>query len=275
MHPYRHDALPQFIGDFAARALERDVLQWLIGGHDMSAATPVVEVITAENPLRDAARAAADAITMADRATGAARLAVSGQLRDGFLLMLRLRLAGEEGNEWDASPGNVWPRLKLTWIDEYCVPMADVRSARGTVARSGVLEGKYKLGYELPLFCDGEDQASAADRVTRQFAEQFAGGLDVAVVDLDTMLTLAPASAPGAVVQPVKGRDGSDALALSAEIIANAPLLVVVTEGRSANEALRLLRARSAQVRLRDPGAIYVVSDTMPAASAEGVPSSR
>ena len=235
----------------------------------MSAATPVVEVITAENPLRDAARAAADAITMSDRATGSARLAVAGQLRDGFLLMLRLRLAGEEGNEWDASPGNVWPRLKLTWIDELCVPIDDPRSRRGNVARSRVLEGKYRLGYELPLFEDGENTAGAIERVTRQFAEHFAGAIDVAVTDLDTMLTLEPARTPGAVVQNSRTQDGADGLTLAAEIVANAPLLVVVTEGRSASEALRLLRARSAQVRLRNPGAIYVVSDTMPTDSAQ------
>jgi hypothetical protein len=210
------------------------------------------------------ARAAADAITMSDRATGSARLAVSGRLRDGFLLMLRLRLAGEEGNEWDASPGNVWPRLKLTWIDELCVPIDDPRSRRGSVARSRVLEGKYRLGYELPLFEDGETPATAIVRVTHQFAEHFAGGIDVAVVDLDTMLTLERARTPGAVVQSSPMQDGVDGLALAAEIVAHAPLLVVVTEGRSATEALRLLRARSAQVRLRDPGSIYVVSDTMP-----------
>lgn len=217
-----------------------------------------VEIIAAESPLRDAARIAAEAITMADRANGAARLAIAGGLPDGFLVQLRMRLSG--GDE-DASPGYVWPRMKLTWVDEVCVPTSDPRSKRGAVARTGSLAARYAVGHELALYCDGEEPEAAAARFSRQFAQVFDGGLDVAVVDLATMLAIGPTLLPGAVVQRFTAGDDSECLALSAQIVADAPLLVVVAHGRSADEAVGLLRSRSRQIRRRAPGAICVVSD--------------
>jgi 6-phosphogluconolactonase len=226
----------------------------------MSETHPKIEVITVENPLRDAARLAADFITQVDRTSGAARLALSGELADAFLLLLRLRLSG---HTWDASPANVWPRLKMTWIDERCVPMDDPRSRRGAVLRSGVLDAQYRVGYELPLYCDGETPAEASARFDKQFAEHFGGALDVAVVDLATLLAQSTSESPaGQVVHESLENDATTNLSLSAQLVADAALLIVLARGRTAESALTLLRARSLSVRRRGPGVIYVVSDT-------------
>ena len=226
----------------------------------MSETYPGIEVLNVEDPLRDAARIAADFITLTDRTSGTARLALSGELSQAFLLLLRLRLSGRE---WDASPANVWPRLKLTWIDESSVPLGDPRSRRGAVLRSGAFDAQYRVGYELPLYCDDETPAEASARFAEQFAEHFGGALDVAVVDLATILAQPrPASPQGDVLQLSAESDGTTTLSLSAQLVADAPLLIVIAQGHTAESALALLRARSVSVRRRGPGVIYVVSDT-------------
>jgi len=79
-------------------------------------------------------------------------------------------------------------RIALTWVDERCVPVADAESNRGEALRRGLYGAPGgpapAPARVLPLFEDGESPSSACARVERCYAQDFAGGLDVAVLGL-------------------------------------------------------------------------------------------
>lgn len=77
--------------------------------------------------------------------------------------------------------GAGWSTLKLTWVDERVVNLADSDSNRGQGLRSGALAG---VGLELPLVKDGESGAQAVERVCAEFARDFNRALDVALLGM-------------------------------------------------------------------------------------------
>ena len=124
-------------------------------------------------PANEAARLLAEAIAAADARRGAARLAVPGGSALAALGPARARLAPE-----------VWVRLRLTWVDERCVPVAHPDSNRGAARRLGLLDPRRPPGFELPLFLDGESPAEAVRRVEEGMRRDFESGIDVLLLGL-------------------------------------------------------------------------------------------
>ncbi len=121
-------------------------------------------------PAADAGACVARALIAADRARGAARLAIPG---GSAVPALRPALA--------LLPAEVLGRLRLTWVDERCVPTDDEQSNRGAARRAGLLPG---CAVTVPLWWDGAGADEAAAQVSARLQQEFAGGLDVALLGL-------------------------------------------------------------------------------------------
>ncbi len=132
-----------------------------------------VRIVASEDPVAEAARLVAAALTEIDAAAGAARLAIPGGSALAAVGPLRRRLAPE-----------AWRRLRLTWVDERCVPFDHRDSNRGQANRSGQLDPATPTGVELPLFLDGEAPAAACERVAGALRRDFAGALDALLLGM-------------------------------------------------------------------------------------------
>ncbi len=132
-----------------------------------------VRVLTSEEPVAEAARLLAAALSEIDAAAGAARLAIPGGSAMRAIAPTRQRLAPD-----------VWRRLRLTWADERCVPFDHADSNRGQAYRSGQLDGAAPTAFELPLFLDGEAPDAARRRVEDALQRDFAGALDVLLLGM-------------------------------------------------------------------------------------------
>jgi len=133
----------------------------------------VARFARAEDPGAAVAERLARALERIDAQRGPARLAVAGGSAAAALGALRRGLRA-----------GVWGRLRLTWVDERCVPFADAESNRGAAYRAGHLDPADPPGLELPLFLDGEQPAAAAARVAAALAGPFQGGLDALLLGL-------------------------------------------------------------------------------------------
>lgn len=80
--------------------------------------------------------------------------------------------------------GSVWARVRLTWVDERCVPLAHAESNRGSAYRAGALDAEAPPALELPLFRDGETGAQAVSRVESALDRGFEGALDVLLLGM-------------------------------------------------------------------------------------------
>src|SRR4051812_36951228 len=120
-------------------------------------------------PLELAATLVSEALK---RVGPGARLGIPGGSALGVLRLVREALAPE-----------LWSSLRLTWVDERIVPVNDAASNRGDAQRSA-LSKEQPVALELPLVLDGENAAKAVERVTAQFARDFGGALDVALLGL-------------------------------------------------------------------------------------------
>jgi 6-phosphogluconolactonase len=120
-------------------------------------------------------RALVEALEEAHARSGSARLAVAGGSAVGVLSGARAALRAE-----------VWERLRLTWVDERCVPFAHADSSRGEAYRSGALHAEAPPGYELPLVLDDEvwRPEAAVARVDAALRGAFEGGLDVTLMGM-------------------------------------------------------------------------------------------
>lgn len=81
-----------------------------------------------------------------------------------------------------ALPAETRRRLRLTWADERCVPVADRESNRGAAQRAGLLPTDNAT--TLPLWHDDDTPDAALARVTADFNRDFEGGLDVALLGI-------------------------------------------------------------------------------------------
>ena len=80
--------------------------------------------------------------------------------------------------------GQAWAQVRLTWVDERCVPLADAESNRGSAYRAGALDADTPPALELPLFRDGETGAQAVARVESALDRGFDGALDVLLLGM-------------------------------------------------------------------------------------------
>lgn len=83
---------------------------------------------------------------------------------------------------WTALPDELRRRVRLTWVDERCVPEADKESNHGAARRGGLVPRD--LAAVQPLWWDGATQEEVTARMDLAFAGSLAGGLDVALLGL-------------------------------------------------------------------------------------------
>ncbi|MGC4116528.1 MAG: 6-phosphogluconolactonase [Myxococcales bacterium] len=79
-------------------------------------------------------------------------------------------------------PTALWPRVRLTWVDERCVDFADSSSNRGEAHRAGLLTSAPV--FELPLYLDQETPEAACVRVRAGLEAQLQSALDVALLGM-------------------------------------------------------------------------------------------
>lgn len=184
----------------------------------------MVELRVSEDPVRDAARLVRE--TLAPDV----RLAVPGGSAAAALDEIRR----------DTS----WSTLRLTWVDERCVPLAHVESNRGAALRAGWLDGPR----QLPLYLDGETPGEAVARVRRLLHRDYDDGLDVVLLGLGADGHVASLfDGPGpqdAIVTHVaqSPKPPADRITLGRGILATAKRTVVLAFGAEKRAALRRLR---------------------------------
>jgi 6-phosphogluconolactonase len=138
------------------------------------------ELLIAREPLDAAAGVLARCLVAVLECRDTARLAVPGGSALPALLGARERL------------GDAWRRIRLTWVDERCVPVADVESNRGAAQRLGSLgltrseDGDDGPGPHtvLPLYMEGEAPGDAVARVEAGLRVEFEGALDVLLLGM-------------------------------------------------------------------------------------------
>ncbi len=217
------------------------------------------ERITLTVTPRPAARAAevlADAVAEADARVGSARVAIPGGSALAAVGPARIQL------------GAIWRRVRLTWSDERCVPVADVASNRGIALRTGALSDDDPPGLLLPLFLDGESGEAAAARSESALALSFDGVLDVALLGLGSdghVASLFPGDrhVPGLRVAFVETSPKPPAkrITLTQSMLATASRAVVVATGESKRVALLRLLARDPALPASALSRISVVTD--------------
>jgi 6-phosphogluconolactonase len=128
-----------------------------------------VTVLRSPDPSEAAAERLVGAMA---RAPGAPRLAIPGGSAVAALGPARELLGGD------------WARVRLTWVDERCVPRNDRESNRGAAYREGLLDEATPPACELPLFLAGESGEAAVARVEAGLDGDFDGALDVLLLGM-------------------------------------------------------------------------------------------
>jgi 6-phosphogluconolactonase len=201
----------------------------------------VREFMSSRTAVQRAAAGIARALIAADLRAGHARLAIPGgsavQLMAPLLPLL---------------PEAVRARLRLTWVDERCVPLADPASNRGAAERAGLVPDCARV---LPLWSDDASPAAACERVVAGLAADFAGGLDVALLGLGEdghIASLFPGHPALASDEPVlhiadSPKPPARRMTLGLSLLQRAGLCVVLATGEGKRDALvRLQRADKA-----------------------------
>ncbi|RLB56186.1 MAG: 6-phosphogluconolactonase [Deltaproteobacteria bacterium] len=126
-----------------------------------------VTIRTSDDPVAEAA----SALTSAIRDALADRQYVTVAVPGGSALAAWSRTAEELGEDLG--------RVRLTWVDERCVPVADPQSNRGQTHRST----DARAGDELPLWLDDETEGAAIARV-RAGLKAWGCALDVSLLGM-------------------------------------------------------------------------------------------
>jgi 6-phosphogluconolactonase len=219
-------------------------------------------LVVDEHPFERAGALLAAAISSVLTNREYARLAIPGGSALSAASVAQLRL------------GDDWRRIRLTWVDERCVPMADPESNRGEAARRGIVRiggiraGETSPSLVLPLYDDQETPVAALDRFGRSWASDFAGGLDVALLGMGSdghVASLFPgSSAPtaGWVAHVTDSpKPPSDRITLTHAALATAGQLVLVAAGTSKREALRRLLSGDPELPAYGLEGLTIVSD--------------
>jgi 6-phosphogluconolactonase len=197
-----------------------------------------VRVVRSDHPAFAASELLVEAIS---RVPDAPRLAIPGGSAVAALGPAREKL------------GRAWAHVRLTWVDERCVRLADAASNRGSAYRAGALDADAPPALELPLFCDGETGAQAVARVESALDRGFGGALDVLLLGMGEdghVASLFPGRQPDGVrVAHVTAspKPPPERITLIRSFLGTAGETVLLAAGESKRAALlRLLRGDAA-----------------------------
>ncbi len=188
------------------------------------------------HPAEDVAQRLAEAILAKE---GLVRLAVAGGSVTPVLGMARKGL----------EPG-LWRHLRLTWVDERCVPFDHPDSNRGTAYRGGHLDSADPCGLELPLYLDGETPGEACARVRVAFVEEFQSGLDLVLLGLGEDGHIASLFPGRASLDPVafaiadSPKPPAARITLALPVISGAPIALMLATGKPKLDALKRLQLK-------------------------------
>ncbi len=138
------------------------------------------------NPIERTAEILAAVLGEIVRAGRSPRLAIPGGSAMNAVVPTRDKL------------GTNWEQVRLTWVDERCVPASSPDSNRGTAARAGLLNDP-DPAIALPLYVDGESGSQAVARCQAALDVQFDRALDVALLGMGEdghVASLFPGTAP-------------------------------------------------------------------------------
>lgn len=213
-------------------------------------------IVRAGDPVAAASALLAEAIAAADGRRGAARLAIPGGSALAALGPARARV------------GAAWERVRLTWVDERCVPFADAASNRGEAYRSGALDAAHPPAAELALFLDGERGAQSVARAQRALDEWFGGALDVLLLGMGEdghVASLFPGwSAPhGARVAHVAAspKPPPERITLTRALLVTAGRAILLATGEDKRAALQRLASGDAALPASGLPGLVAVTD--------------
>lgn len=186
------------------------------------------------DPYAACAQRAAELVERVAGRRGRVRLAVTGG---------SAARAVEDCFERLAARGFDFARLRLTWIDERCVPLDSPESNAGT------LRVPAGVGCVLRLFESGETPQAAVARVERELARDFDGALDVTLLGLGpdghiASLFVGRPDPPGRVAfVPDSPKPPARRITLTRAMLATAEHALLAARGEGKREALARLAA--------------------------------
>jgi 6-phosphogluconolactonase len=212
--------------------------------------------VRCDDPAQEGGRLLAEALARVDGVRGSVRLAIPGGSALAALGPARHQLGG------------AWQRLRLTWVDERCVPLEHADSNRGAAYRAGLLDCSRPPAAELPLFLDGEEGPEAVARVEAGLDAVFDGALDVLLLGLGEdghIASIFPGwSAPtGARVARVacSPKPPSERITLTPRVLARASTSLVIAAGESKREAIERMRNGDVSLPVSELSGVTVVTD--------------
>lgn len=211
-----------------------------------------MRVVRSDDPAIAASELLVEAIS---RVPDAPRLAIPGGSAVAALGPTREKL------------GRAWAHVRLTWVDERCVPLADAESNRGSAYRAGALDADAPPALELPLFLDGETGAEAVARVESALDRGFGGALDVLLLGMGEdghVASLFPGRATaGARVAHVTAspKPPPERITLTRSFLGTAGETILLAAGESKRAALSRLLRGDATLPAQGLAGLAVVTD--------------
>jgi 6-phosphogluconolactonase len=207
----------------------------------------------------DSAKAAAHHVALSLHAVSgeSPRLAVAGGSVNAAVGYLRREL------------GELWGRLRLTWVDERCVPFDDAQSNRGEAYRVGALDPEAPPAVELPLFLDGELPAQACERVMGSLAVQFRDELDVLLLGMGEdghIASLFPGHQLVGSSQLVGSlfdspKPPAERVTLTLPILRTAGTVIILAAGNGKREAIERLVAGDSKLPATELRGVTIITD--------------
>ena len=215
----------------------------------------MADLVVASDPIAAAAARVEEAVRAVDAEREAARLAIPGGSAAAVVGAVREAL------------GEVWRRVRLTWVDERCVPRRALDSNRGTAHRNGFLREDDPPAVELALFEDGETPEAACERVAEGLGRELHAGLDVVLLGMGAdghVASLFPGRGePPGVVAPVyeSPKPPRERVTLTTRFLRTARTTVLFATGEAKREALTRVLMEDPKLPASGLPGLVVVTD--------------